>query len=217
MGWNNQNVGDAILKRLITFAACAALPLSLLLACQPKPPANPAKYNTEALDLKAFMANVVDPNSDALWAASGTEETAAGVKDNTPTTEAGWEAMRSQAAVLIEAGNALQLPGRPRAPEADFYKYAQQLTAQAVLVKAAVDKRDKDAIYTEGAKLYLVCTACHAEYLINPLVKNGGRPAGTLPNWPADIEAKQKSFAAAHGPEAPVAKVPQPDGDTIPK
>jgi hypothetical protein len=204
------------LKRFVTFAACAALPLSLLLACQ-QPPANPAKYNTEALDVKAFMANVVDPNADALWAASGTEETATGVKDNAPTTEAGWQAMQSQAAVLIEAGNALQLPGRPRAPEADFYKFAQQLTAQAIVVKAAVDKRDKDAIYKEGAKLYLVCVACHAEYLIGPLVKAGGRPAGTLPDWPAEIAAKQKSYVAAHGPEAPVAKVPQLDGDTIPK
>ena len=125
--------------------------------------------------------------------------------------------MRSQAAVLIEAGNALQLPGRPRAPEADFYKYAQQLTAQAIIVKAAVDKRDKDGIYNEGAKLYLVCVACHAEYLIGPLVKGGGRPAGTLLEWPADIGAKQKAYVAAHGPEAPVAKVPQLDGDTIPK
>ncbi len=34
---------------------------------------------------------------------------------------------------------------------------------------------------------------------------------------PADIAAKQKAYVAAHGPEAPVAKVPQLDGDTIPK
>jgi len=207
------------LKRLLTFAACAVLPIAIW-GCQPQKPAEPAslaKYNTQALDLKTFMHDFVDPNSDALWAASGTADTAKGVIDNTPTTEAGWEAMQSQAAALIEAGNALQLPGRPRAPEADFYKFAQQLTAQSILVKAAVDKRDKQAIYDEGAKLYLVCVACHAEYLIGPLVKNGGRPAGTLPNWPADIEAKQKSYVAVHGPEAPVAKVPQLDGDTIPK
>lgn len=196
------------LKRLFAFAACAAL----LAACNQKPAEPAPKFNTQALDLKAFMANVVDPNSDALWAASGTEETAAGVKDNTPTTEAGWAAMQSQAAVLIEAGNALQLPGRARAPEADFYKYAQQLTAEAILVKAAVDKRDKDAIYTEGAKLYSVCTACHAEFLIGPMLKAGGRPAGTLPPWPADLVAKQKEYLAAH-PEAAKepAHVPQPD------
>lgn len=101
------------MKRLVTLAACAAL----LAACSPQKPADQAKYNTQALDLKAFMANVVDPNSDALWAASGTEETATGVKDNTPTTEAGWATMQSQAAVLIEAGNALQLPGGPARPK----------------------------------------------------------------------------------------------------
>jgi hypothetical protein len=204
------------LKRLLTFAACAAL----LTACSPQKPAAPAslaKYNTDALDLKHFMAEVVDPNSDALWAASGTSDTAKGVVDNYPKTEEGWAAMQSQAAVLIEAGNALQLPGRPRAPEADFYKFAQQLTAQAILVKAAVDKKDKQAIYDEGAKLYLICTACHAQYLIGPLIKSGGRPAGTLPEFPADIVAKQKAYVAAHGAEAPVAKVPQLDGDTIPK
>ncbi len=207
------------MKRLLTFAACAMLPIAVW-GCQPQKPAEPAsqaKYNIDALDLKHFMAEVVDPNSDALWAASGTVDTAKGVVDNYPTTEAGWEAMQSQAAVLIEAGNALQLPGRPREPSADFYKFAQQLTAQAVLVKAAVDKKDKQAIYDEGAKLYLICTACHAEFLINPLVKNGGRPAGTLPSFPADVEAKQKAYVAAHGPEAPVKKVPQPDGDVIPK
>ena len=206
------------MKRILTLAACAALPLSLLLACQPKPPASPAKFNTDALDLKAFMANVVDPNSDALWAASGTTETASGVKDNTPTTEEGWQAMQSQAAVLIEAGNALQLPGRPRAPEADFYKYAQQLTAQAVLVKTAVDKRDKQGIYDEGAKLYLVCVACHKEYMIDPMLKAHQRPAGTLPAFSPEVVAKQKQYLAAH-PEAAKEppKVPQPDGDYMPK
>ena len=204
------------MKRLLTFAACAAL----LTACSPQKPAEPAslaKYNVDALDVKHFMAQVVDPTSDALWAASGTSDTAKGVVDNYPKTDAGWELMQSQAAVLIEAGNALQLPGRPRAPEADFDKFAQQLTAQAILVKAAVDKKDKQGIYDEGAKLYLVCVACHAEYLIGPLVKGGGRPAGTLPNFPADVEAKQKAYVAVHGPEAPVTKVPQLDGDNIPK
>ena len=101
------------MKRLVTFAACAALPLSLMLACSPQKPAAPAslaKYNTDALDLKAFMADVVDPNSDALWAASGTVETAQGVKDNAPTTEAGWEAMRSQAAPELLKATSISTP-----------------------------------------------------------------------------------------------------------
>lgn len=199
--------GESILKRLITVAACAALPVALLLACSPQKPAAPAsmaKYNTDALPLPEFMAHVVDPASFAYWKGSGTDETAKGVIDLTPTTDEGWENMESAAAVLIEAGNALQLPGRPRpplqipgkpmAPASDFYKFAQQLTAEAILAKAAAEKHDKAGVYAEGAKLYLICTACHSEYIMANNVTAVGNP---LPDWPADIKAKQQKFDAA--------------------
>jgi len=188
------------LKRLLTFAACAALPLAIW-GCQPQKPAAPAslaKYNTDALDMKEFMGHVVDPASFAYWKGSGTEETAKGTKDLTPTSDEGWESMETAAAVLIEAGNALQLPGRPRAPEADFDKFAQQLTAEAILAKAAAEKHDKAGVYAEGAKVYLICTACHKEYVIDPGIKaNGPAQGNPLPDWPADIKAKQQKFDAA--------------------
>ncbi|MDB5464249.1 MAG: hypothetical protein JWP23_2638 [Phenylobacterium sp.] len=191
--------GESILKRLVTFAACAALPISLLLACSPQEPAAPAgptpKFNTDALPMPEFMGHVVDPASFAYWKGSGTEETAKGTKELAPTTEAGWEAMETAAAVLIEAGNALQLPGRARAPEADWYRFAQQLSAEAVLAKAAAGKHDKAGVYTEGAKLYEICTACHKEYVIDPGIKaNGPAKGDPLPDWPADVAAKQKSY-----------------------
>ena len=192
------NAGESILKRLVTFAACAALPMSLLLACSQQKPAATApvaKYNTDALSLPEFMDHVVDPAAFAYWKGSGTNETAKGTVDLTPTTDEGWESMESAAAVLIEAGNALQLPGRARAPEADWYKFAQQLTAEAVLAKAAAEKHDEKGVYDEGAKLYLICTACHKEYIIDPMLKAGGRPQGKLPDWPADVKAKQQSYA----------------------
>ena len=104
------------MKRLITFAACAAL----LTACSPQKPAPTAaagvKFNTDALEMPEFMGHVVDPASFAYWKGSGTEVTAKGEKDLTPTTDEGWEQMETAAAVLIEAGNGLQLPGRARAP-----------------------------------------------------------------------------------------------------
>jgi hypothetical protein len=187
------------LKRFVTFAACAAL----LVACSPQKPAAPAapagpqpKFNTDALPMTEFMGHVVDPASFAYWKGSGTEETAKGTKDLTPTTEEGWESMETAAAVLIEAGNALQLPGRARAPEADWYKFAQQLTAEAVLAKAAAGKHDKQGVYDEGAKLYLICTACHKEYVIDPGIKaNGPAQGNPLPDWPADVKAKQQKYA----------------------
>jgi hypothetical protein len=198
--------GETDLKRLVTVAACAVLPIALVLGCSPQKPAAPpslAKYNTDALPLPEFMDHVVDPAAFAYWKGSGTVVTAKGDKDLTPTTDQGWEDMESAAAVLIEAGNALQLPGRPRAPiqipgkpmkpAGDFYKFAQQLTAEAVLAKAAAEKHDKAGVYSEGAKIYLICTACHSEYILANNVAAQGNP---LPDWPADVKAKQQAYKA---------------------
>ncbi len=187
------------MKRLISLAACAALPVSLLLACTAQKPVETAganaKFNTDALPMAEFMGHVVDPASFAYWKGSGTEETPKGTKDLTPTTDEGWESMETAAAVLIEAGNALQLKGRPRAPEADWDKFAQQLTAEAILAKAAAEKHDKDGVYTEGAKVYLICTACHKEYVIDPGIKANGPAQGSpLPDWPSDVKVKQKAY-----------------------
>jgi hypothetical protein len=192
-----ENAGEPILKRFATFAACAAL----LAACSqqkttpPAAPAGVAKFNVDALPMPEFMGHVVDPASFAYWKGSGTEETGKGTKDLSPTTEEGWEAMESAAATLIEAGNALQLPGRARAPEADWYRFAQQLTAEAILAKAAAEKHDKEGTYSEGAKLYQICTACHKEYVIDPGIKaNGPAQGAPLPDWPADVKAKQQTY-----------------------
>jgi hypothetical protein len=191
------NAGEPNLKRLVTFAACAAL----LAACSPQKPVAPAggeaKFNTDALPMPEFMGHVVDPASFVYWKGSGTEETKTGTKELAPTTEEGWEAMETAAAVLIEAGNALQLPSRARAPEADWYKFAQQLSAEAILAKAAAQKHDKGGVYTEGAKLYQICTACHKEYVIDPGIRaNGPAQGAPLPDWPADVKAKQHTYAA---------------------
>lgn len=185
------------MKRILTLAACAALPVSLLLACQPKPAPSPAKYNIDTLPIAELMGHVVDPASFAYWKGSGTEETAQGAKHLAPTTDQGWEDLESAAAVLIEAGNMLQLPGRAREPQADWYKFAQQLSAEAVLAKQAAEKKDADGVYTEGAKVYQICTACHKEYVIDPQIKaNGPAKGNPLPDWPADVKAKQQAFDA---------------------
>src|SRR3954471_903535 len=155
--------------------------MAVLLGCSPKPaPATP-KYNVEALPIPEFMGHVVDPASFAYWKGSGTEETAEGTKQLAPPTEEGWESLETAAAVLIEAGNALQVPGRPReiakfAPQADWLKWSQALTAEAVLAKAAAEKHDANGVYVEGAKLYEICTACHKQYIIDPMLRAGGRP-----------------------------------------
>lgn len=159
------------------------------------------KYNT-SLPTDELMAHVIDPASFIYWKGAGTEETAKGTRDLAPTTEEGWEALESAAATLIEAGNMLQLPGRPKAhtSDADWNAYAQQLTNLAIPAKAAAEKHDDKAVYKLGAEIYQVCTACHEQYVIQPQLKANGPAKGEpLPDWPADVKAKTATYAAEHG------------------
>lgn len=193
------------MKAYVTVAACAAL----LAACSPPKKAEPvtavaaaAKFNTD-LTMEEFMGHVVDPAAFAYWAGSGTEETAKGVRDLSPTTDEGWEKLENAAAIVAEAGNLMQLPGRerrlPGVPDSDWYKHAQDLTRVAMIAKAAAEKHDKDAVFKAGADLYSECTACHEKYVIQPQLQANGRPqAAPLPNWPADVKAKQESYAGKH-------------------
>ena len=196
-------LGDSVLQRFATFAALAVLAC----ACSPQKAAAPkgaalspmAKLNTD-LPMTEFMGHVVDPAAFTYWGGSGTEETAKGVKDLAPTTVEGWEKLESAAATLIEAGNMLQVPGRerhlPDHPDSDWYQHAQKLTELAVIAKAAAEKHDKDGVYKSGADLYGECTSCHEEYVIQPQIKaNGPAKGNPLPDWPADVKAKQQKYA----------------------
>lgn len=196
------------MKRFFVAAACVAL----LCGCQKtsqtgsQSSAAQPKFNTE-LPVDELMAHVVDPASFVYWKGAGTEETAKGTKDLAPTTDEGWEALESGAATLIEAGNMLQLPGRPKAhtSDADWNAYAQQLTNLAIPAKAAAEKHDAKGVYKLGAEIYQVCTACHEEYVIQPQIKAHGPAQGTpLPDWPADAKAKTAKYAAEHGGNASV-------------
>lgn len=181
------------MNRLLPLIVCAAA----LAACSPQKKAAPAaaapavpKYNVN-LPMDELMGHVVDPAAFAYWKGSGTEETAKGTRSLAPTTEEGWEALESGAAALIEAGNLLQMPGRPRAPEADWNRFAQQLTDTAIAAKAAAEKHDEKGVFDLGGKIYEICTACHEEYVIQPQLKATGPAQGApLPDWPADIKAK---------------------------
>lgn len=182
------------MRRLLPLLACAAA----LAACSPAKKtsgpapaaAPPPKYDL-SLPMDELMGHVVDPAAFAYWKGSGTEETAKGTRSLAPTTEEGWEALESGAAALIEAGNLLQMPGRPRAPEADWDRFAQQLTTTAIAAKAAAEKHDEKGVFDLGGKIYDICTACHEEYVIQPQLKAKGPAQGApLPDWPADVKAK---------------------------
>jgi hypothetical protein len=170
-------------KRVIAIAACAALAV----ACTPKAkaPAGAAPKLDADLPMTELMAHVIDPGAFMYWRGSGTRIDETGEHDLSPTTEEGWETVISGATIVAEAGNLLQMEGRRRAPEADWNKYAQQLTAQAKIARAAAEKRDKKAVFDEGGRLYEVCVACHEQFVIQPDIKaNGPAKGDPLPTLP---------------------------------
>lgn len=182
------------MKQVLVLAACAAA----LAACSPQKPAAPkagagsasAKFNTD-LPMTEFMGHVVDPAAFMYWKGSGTEIDEKGEHDLSPTTDEGWDTLVTGASILMEAGNMLQLPGRARAPEADWNRYAQQLTERAVIARAAAEKHDKKGVFDEGGKVYEVCVACHEQFVIQPDIKaNGPAKGDPLPTLPSSAKAK---------------------------
>ncbi len=178
------------LQRSITPALVATLSLSLVTACTPTPPGKSAKATAEAkfntdLPMTEFMGHFVDPAAFMYWKGSGTEVTEKGERDLSPTTDEGWDVLVNGATMLMEAGNALQLPGRTRAPEADWNRYAQMLTDRALIARAAAEKHDKKAVFDEGGRVYEVCVACHEQFVIQPELKaNGPAKGNPLPSLP---------------------------------
>lgn len=162
------------MKPTLVILACAAA----LAACSQSPAGRSAsepQINTD-IPMSEFMGHFVDPAAFMYWKGSGVEITEAGERDLSPTTDEGWDVLVTGATMLIEAGNVLQLPGRTRAPEADWNKYARMLTERALIARAAAEKHDKQAVFDEGGRVYEVCVACHEQFVIQPQLKAEGRP-----------------------------------------
>ena len=125
-------------------------------------------YNT-SLDVIQLMNLVLEPASDILWDSGGWVLDASGYEELYPTTDEGWAYVRAQAAIVVEAGNMLALPGRAEDNDA-WLIYAQGLSEAGVLAMEAAATQNEDDFFQAGAQLYSVCTACHQAY--NPDINN---------------------------------------------
>lgn len=125
-------------------------------------------YNT-SLNMQELMALVLEPASDVLWDSGGWVLDAAGYEELYPTTDDGWAFVKAQAAIVVETGNSLALPGRREDNDA-WVIYSQGLSEAGLRAMAAADAQDKEEFFQAGAQLYSVCTACHQAY--NPDILN---------------------------------------------
>jgi len=125
-------------------------------------------YNT-SLDVTEIMNLVLEPASDILWDSGGWILDASGYEELYPTTDEGWAYVRAQAAVIVESGNMLALPGRAEDNDA-WMIYAKGLSEAGILAMEAAAAHNEDDFFQAGAQLYSVCTACHQAY--NPDINN---------------------------------------------
>ncbi|MDD9889406.1 MAG: hypothetical protein OXU66_01575 [Gammaproteobacteria bacterium] len=143
-----------------------------LVACSAEEPAEEvmteSAYNTE-LNMQELMALVLEPASDILWDSGGWVIDAAGYEELYPTTDDGWEYVRAQAAIVVETGNMLALPGRAVDNDA-WMIYSEGLSTAGLLAMEAAATQNKEDFFQAGAQLYSVCTACHQAY--NPEINN---------------------------------------------
>ena len=125
-------------------------------------------YNT-GLNVAELMTLVLEPASDILWDSGGWILDSAGLEELFPTTDEGWDYVLAQAAVVVESGNMLALPGRAEDNDA-WMIYTEGLSAAGMAAMESAAAHDEEAFFQAGAQIYSVCTACHQAY--NPDILN---------------------------------------------
>ncbi len=125
-------------------------------------------YNT-VLDVPQIMTLVLEPASDILWDSGGWIIDASGYEELYPTTDEGWDYVRAQAAVVVESGNMLALPGRAVDNDA-WMIYSEGLSNAGLRAMEAAATQNQEDFFQAGADIYSVCTACHQAY--NPEIND---------------------------------------------
>lgn len=104
--------------------------------------------------VKDVMLGLTIPNSDFIW---GVEEE--------PTSDAGWDEIRTNAVMLAESARMLMAEGRAR--EGDKWNSeARALIAASGVTILAVKNRDFDGVIDSGEAIYSTCESCHTSYLL---------------------------------------------------
>jgi hypothetical protein len=127
------------------------------------PTAPETRYRT-VLDTRQLMNWVVDPSADVIWGSAGAVLTAEGEQNLAPVDTEGWDGVRNAAAVVVESGNLLMMPGRSRGD--DWNEFSGGMMAIGERAIAAAEAQDEEALFEVGGQLYNVCVACHQQYML---------------------------------------------------
>jgi hypothetical protein len=155
-------------SRRLTTACLAAAVLASATACSPPPspppPAAAVPFDT-GVSMLELMVHVVQPAAERFWAGSGHIVDGEGEHALRPTTPEGWKSLEDGAMTALEAANLMLLPGRPRAPEADWTRHVAQLRKMAKEAQVAAERQaSDDELLDIGGRLYDACLACHEQF-----------------------------------------------------
>jgi len=138
--------------------------------------------------VRDIMRGVLDPSSAAIWQSTTVTITKAGMEEKAPKSDDDWETLRNHALQLMEAGNLLQMPGRPMArpgevssfpgielgPEeiqalvdkdrAGWITRAKALREAVMPTLDAINAKDVMKLQEAGEAIDEACENCHSQY-----------------------------------------------------
>lgn len=191
--------------------AALLLAAAALASCAPgNPEADPGPRPDfrPTATVEELMRALIDPAADAVWDSVVITSTPEGVERRVPDGDDDWLALEHHALRLIEAGNLLQIEGRPVAaadsvselPGIDlepadiavrvaeqygaWLRSARELHDAGVIVLNAVRARSVDAILESGDRLDAACESCHSRFWYPPDAASAGVPANPQDSAP---------------------------------
>jgi len=130
--------------------------------CSTAPPPPPYK---PVADVKALMANVMEPAADEYWDAVGSVVDSEGEPLIEPQTQEDWDKVKYNAYTFTEAGNLLMMPTRAK-DNGEWMQLSQAFIDAGEKAIRAAESRNKTAVFDTGAEVYDACTNCHAKYAL---------------------------------------------------
>jgi hypothetical protein len=167
------------------FAPLVCAVITLGIACQSRE--SVPDYQTTAT-VKDIMVSMVDPVADIIWNSVATIVSIEGTEERAPQTDEEWAEVRRAAITLIEATNALRIPGRliARPGEKSAYpkielepseiqmlvdqdratwnRLARGLHDAVAEALVHIDARNPGGILDAGEKIEYACESCHSKY-----------------------------------------------------
>lgn len=113
---------------------------------------------------KLLMQGIIDPAAMVIWDATGETLVDVGSQPGAGKDDV-WAAVRRSAITLAEAGNLLQLEGRPRDGDV-WIETAKALADAGAAALAAADAKDVAKLSEAGDRIYLACENCHKKHLL---------------------------------------------------